>query len=970
MSVSCASEETLLEFIEGRLSPEAFEGVEQHLSQCETCRELVAVATPATSPEPAGGDEALASGGQPKVGRYEILSPIGAGGMGVVYAAHDPQLDRRVALKMLRPSGLPGVSPQQLRDRILREGRAMALLSHPNVLAVHDVGEFQDQVFVAMELVEGGSVTSWLRGRSRSWKEVLDVFLAAGRGLSAAHAKGLVHRDFKPDNILFGSDGRVRVTDFGVAQLTAFPGSEPLTAGTPEAGSPTVSLCSSALVGSPAYMAPEQMRGEQADVRADLFSFCVSLYEALYGERPFAGETVADLQRAVSESEVRPPPGGSRVPAWIRRALLRGLRAEPGERPQRMEALLASLSRPRHRWPPLAVGPTLALLAGIVVVVLAGALFLGSRKLLRAVPAQETSVTKAPPELVKQVATRLAVLPFESFGQAQENDFSEKVVTELTKELTQFAQTRRLFSVVSPTEMRNENAANLVLKGSVIQDGDRLIIAANLADAQKQSVLNATDVEGSTDQLPSLHRSLTKKVTEMLRVHLAEAPGARDLYLRGRGYLERYDRMENLNNAIAAFDKALSQDPPEDLFGAHVLAHAGRAEAYLRKYRLAKDEASLDRARESVMAAMKLNDQLAPVNFAMGLYRVATGDREGAVESFQRSLAIEEGPDATRELANSYDALNRLDLAEAMYRRAIQLRKGYRLGYKDLGVFYQKHGRLEEALPFFKLVAQLAPDDHTSYTNLGAMYLKLQMYSQAVAVYQKAIEIDPSPRAYHGLGTAFYLGHHYREAIDLYKKAVELYPTEGAYWGALGDAYRLVPGMVDYAVDAYEQAVLLKERELQIRPGDARLRADIASWLTLTNRRKALNEIQQALRLSPRNARVQATAASVYEQIGKRDQAIAAVEEAVKLGFAVAELQNWPPLEKLLLDPRYKRILATSIEGGTDATLGSVSAIATKGLAEDQSAVAPDAGTQQRASKNRRAPAVQERLGRRDIELE
>src|SRR5262249_23212946 len=175
--MSCASEETLLEFIEGRLSPEAFEGVEQHLSQCEACRELVAVATSVVPPEANSSDEPLPSG--PKVGRYEMLSPIGAGGMGVVYAAHDPQLDRKVALKMLRPSGMPGVSPQELRARILREGRAMALLSHSNVLAVYDVGEFQDQVFVAMELAEGGTVASWLRERQRSWREVLDVFLAA-----------------------------------------------------------------------------------------------------------------------------------------------------------------------------------------------------------------------------------------------------------------------------------------------------------------------------------------------------------------------------------------------------------------------------------------------------------------------------------------------------------------------------------------------------------------------------------------------------------------------------------------------------------------------------------------------------------------------------------------------------------------------------------------------------------------------
>src|SRR5262249_47483702 len=231
-------------------------------------------------------------------------------------------------------------------------------------------------------------------------------------------------------------------------------------------------------------------------------------------------------QRAVSESEVRRPPSGTRVPAWIRRALLRGLRAEPGERPQMMEAMLASLSRPRRRWPPLAVSTRLALLAGIVVVALVGALFWESRQLF-------TPVTKAPPELLSanQEPTRLAVLPFESFGQERANDFSEKMVTELTKKLTQFAQTQRSFSLVSPTEMGKENTAILVLKGSVIQDGDRLIVTANLADAQKQSVLNATDVEGSTDELPSLHRSLRKKVTEMLSVYVAQAPGARELYL-------------------------------------------------------------------------------------------------------------------------------------------------------------------------------------------------------------------------------------------------------------------------------------------------------------------------------------------------------------------------------------------------------------------------------------------------------
>jgi tetratricopeptide (TPR) repeat protein len=346
-----------------------------------------------------------------------------------------------------------------------------------------------------------------------------------------------------------------------------------------------------------------------------------------------------------------------------------------------------------------------------------------------------------------------------------------------------------------------------------------------------------------------------------------------------------------------------------------VLAHAGRAEAYLRKYRLTKDKTSLDRARESLMTATQSGSQLAPVHFAAGLYRAATGDKKGAIESFQRSRSIEPTADATRELANAYDATDRLELAETTYRTAIQLRKGHWLEYKDLAVFLQKHGRVEEALPLFKLVAQLNPEDHTSYTNLGGMYIKLHMYPQAVETFKKAVHIDPNPQAYHSLGTGLYLDHRYREAIDAYRTATELNPTEGAYWGALGDAYRMIPGMVDSAIDAYSRAALLKEQELKIRPGDAILRAQIASWCTLTDKRRALAQIREAIRLGPRNARVQAIAAAVFEQLRMRDQAIAAFQKAVELGYSLAELQNWPPLERLRLDPRYKRIIAKLTQG-------------------------------------------------------
>ena len=244
---------------------------------------------------------------------------------------------------MLRPSGAPDATSAELRARILREAQAMARLSHPNILTVYDVGATGDAIFVAMELVEGGTVTQWLGERRRSWREILEVFLSAGRGLAAAHGAGMVHRDFKPDNVLIGRDGRVRVTDFGLAQVVD---PSPL----PSTGS--AGAIDGALAGSPPYMAPEQLNGRPADARSDIFAFCVSLYESLYGERPFKGSNVQELRLSVAAGKLPDTPAGPHVPAAVRRLLLRGLQADPQRRFATMEQLVRALDRAaRTRWP-------------------------------------------------------------------------------------------------------------------------------------------------------------------------------------------------------------------------------------------------------------------------------------------------------------------------------------------------------------------------------------------------------------------------------------------------------------------------------------------------------------------------------------------------------------------------------------------------------------------------------------------
>ncbi|MDC0715598.1 WD40 repeat domain-containing serine/threonine protein kinase [Nannocystis bainbridge] len=290
-----------------------------------------------------------------QLGRYRLLNRVGAGGMGIVYAAYDDRLDRKLALKLIRPK-LHGSASGA--SRILREARALARLSHPHVVHVYEVGELADQrIFVAMEFLAGPTLRAWLDGERRPWPQVLAVFRQAGEGLAAAHAQGVVHRDFKPHNAIFGADGRVRVLDFGLAQ---FEGSEEAGESTEPAGGrePSRSLTSTgAVLGTPAYMAPEQFAAKRGDARTDQFSFCIALYEALYGHRPFAGETLAELTDAVSSGRVSPPPKSAAVPAWVHAALLRGLQSDPERRWPTMNALLAALAgdpaarwRTRRRW--------------------------------------------------------------------------------------------------------------------------------------------------------------------------------------------------------------------------------------------------------------------------------------------------------------------------------------------------------------------------------------------------------------------------------------------------------------------------------------------------------------------------------------------------------------------------------------------------------------------------------------------
>jgi hypothetical protein len=342
------------------VSPETRALVEEHLAECRACqahlhdlqRDTVsadAVATVIGTP-PARGEAVGELRTGEALGRYVVRRRIGAGGMGVVYEAHDPLLDRAIALKVLRSEAWADSEPMRLR--FVREAQALARVTHANVVPVHDVGRVGDRVFIAMDLVDGTTAEEWLRVERRGWRDVLTLYLRAGSGLAAAHDVGLVHRDFKPANVLVGRDGRVCVTDFGlvriVAEASAHAAAAPFDAAGYASDTPATSPLThaGAVMGSPGYMAPEQMVGGEVGPPCDVFSFGVSLYEGLYGARPFAGETLGELCAAVQRGEVAPAPEGSTIPPSLRAVILRALAPRPEERPS-MRALLDELERER-----------------------------------------------------------------------------------------------------------------------------------------------------------------------------------------------------------------------------------------------------------------------------------------------------------------------------------------------------------------------------------------------------------------------------------------------------------------------------------------------------------------------------------------------------------------------------------------------------------------------------------------------
>jgi tetratricopeptide (TPR) repeat protein/tRNA A-37 threonylcarbamoyl transferase component Bud32 len=670
----CPSPDDLEDFAQRHLSASEEKAIAAHLESCEACSHaahgLASTHPPAT--EPLRHARMQIEPGT-RVGRYVVLALVGRGAMGEVYSAYDPKLDRRLAVKVLRGVG----DDSELGDdRLLLEAQAMARLVHPNVVAVHDAGTYAGGVFLAMDLIDGRTLRHWLREARRSARAIEALFLMAGRGLAAAHAAGIVHRDFKPDNVLVDRSGRAFVTDFGLARQTPSARPDPRSIPADELRL----TATGAVIGTPLYMAPEQLRGEKIDARADVFAFCVALYEALCGAHPFSTESRSALEEAVTAGRIRPKPAGARVPRRIWRAMVRGLHPDPAQRLPSLEPLLGELGRDRRLHRLSVVGFSAA--AALAAVAVAGVATLGNRDDHR-VAVCTAAGEAARAALWNPARADALARAFSASGAPLAAETWARVAPALDGYTARWVAARA--DACSATMVRGEQSEALLDRRLDCLEHARVEVAALLdafAAADRTTVENAAT---AADKLPGLAGCSDRRRLLQLRplpddpavLAAIEAIRARLAQARAQHVSGHYGA------AVATASVALEQArgprasvyPPLEAQALLALARA-QAAADDREPAAASYHAGLD-------AAVAAGDDETAAAAAMGLVSLLAIDKKGADALVWADLAHAEvvrsgenpGLEAQLALArgDAHAAALHIELAVADYGRALEL---------------------------------------------------------------------------------------------------------------------------------------------------------------------------------------------------------------------------------------------------------------------------------------------------------
>ena len=848
--------------------------------------------------------------------------------MGVVYKALDLKLNRTVALKFL-PHDLNLDSKD--KERFLQEARTASGLDHTNIGVIHGLEETADgHTFIVMAFYEGLTLQEKIRRGALTPREAIEIMLQIARGLAEAHEHGIIHRDIKPSNVIVTRQGVAKIVDFGLARV-ATTAATTLTAGP---------------VGTLAYMSPEQVRNEPLDRRTDIWSLGVVFEEMLTGTHPFERGNMSAVLLAILE---QPPPVDGLDPA-LAAIVCRTLAKDRTHRYADCRELMAELEacKPAFESAPASVSRNLRAstrdlrkalehassnrvlttrmgrarrwgMEAIVAIVLFAALGLLFPSVRRDV-AQLLTRGSATEE------KHIAVLPFENIGSNSANEaISEGLMDSLTNKLSKLEGGQQSLWVVPASEVRRRKVdspeaalrafgATLVVEGSVLRDNSGVHLTVNLIrtkDVRQEGSLSLNDPAGD---FASLQDQALTGLARMMHVevpatalHAAEgtsAPAAYESYLKALGYMQRYDKPGNLDQAIASLSSSLSTDPQ------FALGYAALAEAYRLKYQLDKNPKWTELALEDGTKATNLNSTLPSAYVTLGRIHDSLGKNDLALSEFEHALQLDSrDADALTGEAHSYEHAGRVVDAETAYKKAIALRPDYWDGYNSLGLFYDRQGKYDDAVKEFDEAIKLTPDNAQAYSNVGKTYIDegdFKKFPEAERALQKSIALSPSYGAYANLGYMYALQHRFAESAAATEKALQMNDRDYIVWANLAMAYE---GMHQEQKQkaALEHELPLLETAAESSPRDAGVQSRLALLnAQLKKRDEAAARMQTALALAPDDPDVLETIGETYETLGDRNRAIGYIEKSVEKGYSMDSLKDEPALKSLLSDPKFR----------------------------------------------------------------
>jgi len=848
------------------------------------------------------------------VGRFIVYERLGKGGMGEVYRAEDTRLKRTVALKRLTP--FLSVNPLY-RQRFEQEAERACQFNDSHIASVYDVIEDKDELFLVMEFVEGQT----LRGRLQqalSLREFLAISVQCAEAIAVAHERGIVHCDIKPENIMMTPSGQVKILDFGVAKYLPRP----------EQSTTLDASCMRS--GTPAYMAPEVLLDEAPDGRADIFSLGIVLYEALAGHHPFLSDSfVATTQRIVNETPTPIHVCNREVPPELEQIVSRAMAKDPALRYANARDMAEDLRKIQDGTPgkllpvPVRRAPSrkrVLFRVGIAIFIVIAVLIAG----VLAISKVRRRLAADKPH----ASMRLAILPFTpAGGDANSKAFADGLTETLAAKLTQLTGQYPL-QIVPPNEIRGEGittaeqarkgfGVDRVLIGSLHESGTRVRVTYSLVDPEAMRQLSADTITADSSDTFAVEDRVVENVVQMLGLQLeqnaraslithgTQEPAAYDYYLRGRGYLQDYHKLENLEAAIAVFGRALQRDPN------YALAYAGMGEAYWYKYEATREREWVDKAFASCEHAVALSPETSAGHSCLGTVFNGTGRYQQAATEFQRAVKLDfTSDDAVRGLALAYEQLGRAPEAEKTFQEAIQARPQYWAGYAALGHFYIQQARYGEAEQQFRRSIYLAPDDPHSYRSLGGAYIYIGKYKEAIDILRKAVALYPTTQAYSNLGVAFFNLRQFSDAVDAYQHACPTQTADYIACGNLARAYYWAPNQRSRAEQYYRRAIALAKERLTVNPRDGDPHILMANYYAmLGDKPSALQHLDEALALRPEDPEFLLTAAIVHNQFGENQEAIALLKKSLERGYSAAEIRAAPELDNLRNQPELQQLL-------------------------------------------------------------